>query len=76
MDSIQQKNKDLAQKLDEEQKAAQAKVVTLTTMQENCNRLQQEKTHLSQNLMNEQMKVDMLRTTISVMYRQVSKRVL
>lgn len=75
MDTMQRKNKDLTQKLDEEQKTSQSNVATLTTVQENCNRLQQEKMQLSQNLMNEQMKVEMLRNTMSVMYRQVSNRV-
>lgn len=64
---MQQKNNDLTQKLDTEL----AKVAKWTTLQEDLNRLQHEKMQLSQNLMNEQMKVEMLRNTISVMYRQV-----
>lgn len=63
MDTMRQKNKDLSQKLDVEQKEQMAKAAALTTMQENCNRLHQ-------NLMNEQMKVEMLRNTISVMYQR------
>lgn len=74
MDVMRRTNTDLAQKLDDEQKSLSAKAAALTTVQENCNRLQHDKMQLSQNLMNEQMKVEMLRNTISVMYqRQVNK---
>lgn len=65
---------DVMQKLDDEQKASLAKEATLTTMEVNFNRLQQEKTQLTQNLLNEQMKVEMLRNTMSsLLYRHVSK---
>lgn len=72
--TMRQVNKDLTQKLDDEQKSSSAKAATLTTVQENCNRLQHDKMQLSQNLMNEQMKVEMLRNTISVMYQRQVKQ--
>lgn len=68
MDAMNQKNNDLKQKLEIEL----AKTFTFTTLQDNFSKLQHEMMQTSQNLMNEKMKVEMLRNTLtSVMYQHV-----
>lgn len=64
LDTMRQTSSDLTQKLD----SALAKAATLTTLQTNFDRLQHEKTLMTQNLTNEQMKVEMLRNTLAVVY--------